>query len=433
VFKILVQDPSTGSGQVKSDARAGEIHTAHGIVKTPAFVAVGTQATVKTLSPEELKEIDVQLLFGNTYHLHLRPGEDLIQDFGGLGKFMEWNGPTITDSGGFQVFSLGQKKVVTLEPGIVPKDVKQKAAFNASEEDMAGLVKINQDGVTFRSHLDGSKHVFTPEISIDIQKKIGADLIIAFDECTPYPATEKYAGEALERTHRWAERSLAEFKSIKSTKGIKSIKGSNEMLNQVQHDKVTGQGLFGVIQGGVFEDLRKESAKFITSLDFDGIAVGGVSVGESKKEMRQVLDWVYPYLPKEKPRHLLGIGEIDDIFDAVEKGMDTFDCVIPTRFGRYGILFISPPLGTLQNKFRLDINKTIYSRDKDPLDPNCECKVCKTYTRAYIHHLFKANEILAYRLASYHNMYLLVNLTEEIRQSLLDGEFQNLKQKWFDN
>lgn len=389
MFKVTKKDSNT-------KARVGEITTAHGVIKTPAFVAVGTQAAVKTLSPEELSEIDVQLLFGNTYHLHLRPGEEVIEGLGGLGKFMHWNKPTITDSGGFQVFSLGQKKIKILQ-----------------EEEEVDLVKIKEDGVTFRSHLDGSKHVFTPEISIEIQKKLGADLIIAFDECAPHPSTHEYTQEAMERTHSWAKRSLEAFKNPDTT--------------------IFKQALYGVIQGGIYKDLREESAKFISSLDFDGIAVGGVSVGESKKEMRDVLSWVHPYLPEEKPRHLLGIGEIDDIFAAVENGMDTFDCVIPTRFGRYGIVFVSPPEGSVSNKFRLDITRTVFNRSTEPLDPNCDCKVCKTYTRAYVHHLFKAGEMLSYRLASYHNMYFLVQLTKKIRHAILEGTFSEMRKKWLEN
>ncbi len=400
-FKIQKSDKS-------SRARVGEIHTPHGIVKTPAFTPVGTQATVKSVSPFELSEIGAEIIFGNTYHLHLRPGEDVIKDFGGLAKFMSWNGPTFTDSGGFQVFSLGQKKIIVFDPGNHAGSKVVDEKDDADEE--TKLVKINQDGVKFRSHLDGSQHLFTPEISIQIQKKLGADLILAVDECVPYPSTKEYAKEATDRTHEWAKRSLREFKNKEST--------------------FFEQGLYGIIQGGVFEDLRVQSAKFISSLDFFGIAIGGVSVGESKKEMRDVLTWVTPHLPEEKPRHLLGIGEIDDIFAAVEFGMDTFDCVIPTRFGRYGIVFCYPPEGNPKNKFRLDVNRTAYAKDKGSVVTGCECFVCKNYSRGYVHHLLKANELLAYRLASYHNVYFLVNLTKQIRQAILEDRFENLKEKW---
>ncbi len=382
-FKIL---------KTNSKARVGEIHTEHGIIQTPAFVPVGTRASVRGLSAEDLKEIGVEILFGNTYHLHLKPGEDIIKELGGLAQFMNWNGPTITDSGGFQVFSLGQAKMKG-EDG---------------EEDT--LVKITEDSVKFRSHIDGSLHEFTPEISIQIQKKLGADLIVAFDECAPHPSTEEYTRGAMVRTHNWLLRCIEEFKNPETT--------------------FFKQYFYGVIQGGVYESLRKESAQFIAAQDTDGIAIGGVSVGESKKEMRQVLEWVHPHLPDDKPRHLLGIGEVDDIFDAVEMGMDTFDCVIPTRFGRYGIVFVSPSIGNVKNKFRMDLNRTVFASDNQPLDPNCTCLTCKNYTRAYIHHLFKVEELLAYRLASYHNVHFLVHLTKKIRQSLLDGNFAEFKKQW---
>lgn len=379
----------------KTHARAGVLKTPHGDIYTPTFTPVGTQATVKGLTPDDLKTIGAQLIFGNTYHLHLRPGEDVVKDLGGLGKFMSWDGQTITDSGGFQVFSLGQKKTVL---------------FADDEKTEVNIVRIKDDGVLFRSHHDGSAHEFTPEISIQIQKKLGADLILAFDECPPHPSTFTYTKEATDRTHRWSERSLKEFKNKKTT--------------------FFEQSLYGIVQGGVFEDLRKDSAEFISSLPFDGIAIGGVAVGESKKEMRDVLKWVAPILPEGKPRHLLGIGEVDDIFDAVENGMDTFDCVIPTRFGRYGIALVSPPEGNIQNRFRLDITKFTYERDSGPLDATCDCSTCKNYTRAYINHLFRVKELLAYRLLSYHNVYFILNLTKKIREAIWEGNFAALKNEW---
>ncbi len=390
-FKIVEKDQ-------KALARAGEIHTSHGVVETPAFVPVGTRGSVRGLSSEDLRKIGVQILFGNTYHLHLKPGEDVIQEFGGLGKFMNWKGVAITDSGGFQVFSLGQKKI--------------KLFADDRGETEVDLVKISEDSVKFRSHIDGSLHEFTPEKSIEIQHKLGADIILCFDECAPCPSTHEYTKAAMKRTHLWAKRCL-EYHS-----------------NDTYHHSDKKQALYGIIQGGVYKDLRRESAQFISSLNFNGIAIGGVSVGESKKEMRNVLSWVHPYLPDGKPRHLLGIGEVDDIFDAVSFGMDTFDCVIPTRFGRYGILFVSPPEGNLKNKFRLDITRSVFSRDKNPIDPNCDCYSCKNYTRAYIHHLFKVEELLAYRLASYHNVYFLIHLTEKIRKAIIDGSFSQFKAQW---
>ncbi len=398
-FEIISKDK-------KSRARSGKIKTPHGTIETPSFVAVGTRATVKGLTPHDLKEIGVQILFGNTYHLHLRPGEDVVKDFGGLGKFMGWDGPTITDSGGFQVFSLGRgKTLIRTRNNAEDFSVEQRIVLQSS----APLVKITEDGVEFRSHIDGSLHNFTSEKSIEIQQKLGADIILTFDECAPHPSTHKYSREAMERTHRWAVRSLATHKSGK---------------------KEFRQALYGIVQGGVYKDLREESAKFISSLPLDGIAIGGVSVGESKKEMRDVLNWIIPFLPTDKPIHLLGIGEIDDIFDSIERGIDTFDCVIPTRFGRYGIVFVHPPEGNLRNRFRIDINKTKFSKDKRPLSKDCGCYVCKTFRRGYVHHLFRVQELLAYRLASYHNMFFINNLVKNIRNAILEGRFGKLKKEW---
>jgi len=388
-FQIISKDS-------KSKARVGKLVTPHGVIDTPAFVPVGTKATVKGLTPQDLKECGVQILFGNTYHLHLRPGEDIVAKFGGLAKFMSWDGPTITDSGGFQVFSLGQKKI---------------KLFADEEETEVNIVNITDNGVKFRSHIDGSSHMFTPEKSMEIQQKLGADLILVFDECAPHTSTNAYTKEAMHRTHNWALRSLKYY-------------------NDTYHYSDKKQALYGIIQGGLFKDLRIKSAKFISNLPFDGIAIGGVAVGESKKEMRDVLSWVHPFLPDNKPRHLLGIGEIDDIFEAVSWGMDTFDCVIPTRFGRYGIAFVSPPEGSAENKFRLQITKAIYATDKSPLDKHCLCSTCQNFTRAYIHHLFRAEELLAYRLLSYHNVFFITHVVKQIREAILDGTFGDLKNVW---
>ena len=362
-FKILHKDK-------KTNARVGEITTAHGVMKTPAFVPVGTQASVKSLTPDEMKEAGVQIFFVNTYHMYLRPGIEVVEKLGGLHKFMGWDGPIITDSGGFQVFSLGR----------------------------SDLVKITDNGVEFRSHWDGSKHLLTPESSMEWQWKLGSDIHIAFDDCTGYPVTHQAAKRSLVRTHSWAKRSLA------------------------SHQKQKGsQALYGSIQGSVYEDLRKESATFISSLDFDGIAIGGVAVGESKKEMVNVLDWVLPILPEEKPRHLLGVGEIDDIFALVEHGIDTFDCVQPTRLARMGRLLA-------QNE--IDITKKTFAEDKKPIDPECQCYTCTHFSRAYIHHLFHVKELLAYRLATIHNLWFVHRLTHDIREAIGDGTFLALKKKW---
>ena len=300
-FEILGKD-------VKSDARAGVIHTVHGDIKTPSFVPVGTQATVKSMSNEDLQEIGVQVFFVNTYHLYLRPGLEAIEKGNGLHSFIGWGKPLMTDSAGFQIFSLG--------------DVNRQRKLCLQGDPLEiPLVKISEEGVKFRSHLDGSGHLFTPEKSIEVQRILGADIMIAFDECCYYPATHDYAKKAMERTHRWALRCLA-------------------AKSKLQGKLSERQTLYGVVQGGVFEDLRRQSAKYISSLPFPGIAIGGVAVGESKKEMKDVLDRVVPLLPEEKTRHLLGVGEIDDIFTLVEKGIDSFDCVMPTRLGRMGHLLV---------------------------------------------------------------------------------------------
>ncbi|MGB9911476.1 MAG: tRNA guanosine(34) transglycosylase Tgt [Microgenomates group bacterium] len=373
-FKIFYQDK-------KTKARVGEITTPHGKIQTPAFVAVGTAASVKSLSPEEIKQTKTQIFFVNTFHLHLRPGEKIIKKLGGIHRFMNWQGPIISDSGGFQVFSLAREKKIK-------------------------LVKITPQGVEFRSPWDGKKCFLSPEESIRIQKDLGTDIILAFDDCTPYPVTEKEAENSLIRTHRWAEESLLAYQKLKSK-----------------------QALYGVIQGSVFENLRKKSARFIASLPFAGMAIGGVSVGESKEEMKKVLDWVTPLLPQDKPRHLLGVGEIDDIFTLIKAGIDTFDCVMPTRLGRMGQVLIKNP--RLKNKnFQYDITKTKFSADPKPLDPYCDCYVCKNFTRAYINHLFRSQELLAYRLATYHNLYFVNQLVAQIRQAIKEGDLEKLEKEW---
>lgn len=385
-FRVLHRDK-------KTKARVGEIATPHGVIKTPAFVAVGTQATVKSLTPEELNTLGVQLFFVNTYHAYLRPGLPVIKKFGGLHRFMGWDKPLITDSGGFQVFSLG----------------RGRGAEVADEN----FVNITDDGVEFRSHWDGSRHFFTPEKSIEIQHALAADITIAFDECTPYPATHTYAHKAMERTHRWARRSLEVHKKL----------------------KIMPQALYGVVQGSVFEDLRKESAKYIAAMDFDGIAVGGVAVGESKKEMVDVLDWTVPLLPNDKPRHLLGVGEIDDIFELVERGVDTFDCVQPTRLARMGrVLTGNYPIIQLSNnpinKWEMDITKKEYAEDVRPIEERCECYTCQHFSRAYLHHLFRVRELLAYRLATIHNIHFVNTLMGEIRRAIITDSFLELKKRW---
>ena len=377
----------------KTQARTGVIHTPHGDIRTPAFVPCGTQATVKSLTPDELDTIGVQLFFVNTYHMYLRPGIGVVKKAGGLHKFMNWNGPIMTDSGGFQIFYLAKK---------------------------ASLVKISDEGVEFQSHWDGTKHLFTPESSMRWQSALGGDMHIAFDDCTPYGVSHEKARLSMERTHRWAQRSLAEHKKLHK---------KNIVL------KTPYQALYGSIQGSVFKDLRQESAKFISGMDFDGIAIGGVSVGESKKQMVDVLDWVTPVLPDDKPRHLLGVGEIDDIFTLVEHGIDTFDCVQPTRLARMGTVLVgNNPINQLANtpikKHELDITNTRYAKDFGPIEKDCSCYTCTHFTRAYLHHLFHVKELLGYRLATIHNLHFIHRLVDDIRESIQDHSFLELKRSW---
>lgn len=397
-FSIQVRDPN-------SFARCAIYETPHGIIETPAFITVGTQAAVKSLTPEDLKEICVQIVLGNTYHLYVRPGPDLIQEMGGLHRFMGWDGPIITDSGGFQIFSLGDaiKHGVGKIANIFPEESFQEAK-NTNKEQQGKLVKIDEDGVTFASHIDGSVHRLTPEKSIEIQKMLGPDIILAFDECTSPFASYEYTKKALKRTHRWAIRCLE----------------ATQMKNEKRRVKNTEQALFGIVQGGEYEDLRKESAKLISSMPFDGFAIGG-SLGKSKKDMESVLDWVIPFLPEEKPRHLLGIGEVSDILHAVARGIDLFDCVQPTRFGRTGRLTTS--------QGNIDICNANFRNDKHPPDPACSCRVCACFSRAYLHYLFRAKELLAYRLASYHNLYFIHHLFYKIRQAIKQGTFKSFKEQ----
>lgn len=404
-FKIIAKDKS---------ARAGEIKTNHGSVLTPAFFPVGTKGTLKSMTGAQIREIKPQAVLGNTYHLMLQPGEEIVAKLGGLAKMMGLKGaasngtaqslPTFTDSGGFQVFSLG----VGLEkPGVkFLKEEKLKIKNNISnlkdEEPRPRLNRITEEGVEFQSHIDGSKHKLNPESSIAIQEKLGADLIVGFDdlESPTYPEAE--TRKSLELTNRWELRSL------------KSQKRKDQLL-------------YGVTHGGRFENLRRESAKFVNS-NFDAIALGGAHA--NKKNLYEVVDWTVAELDAEKPRHLLGIGEVDDIFEGIERGIDTFDCVIPTRLGRMGHVFVSPPIGNSKNRFRYDINKSKFASDLAPIDPNCDCYVCKTHPRAYINHLFRARELLAFTLASYHNVYFMVRLTDKIRASIFDGKFEKLKKEW---
>lgn len=340
----------------QSGARLGVVHTPHGDFETPAFMPVGTQATVKGMSSEEMKELDAQIILSNTYHLYMRPGDELVKEAGGLHKFMNWDRPILTDSGGFQVFSLNE------------------------------LRKITEEGVEFRSHLDGSKHFFSPERSIEIQNNLGSDIIMAFDECTPYPADEEYADASLERTTRWAKR-CKDF-----------------------HKNVENQSLFGIVQGSMYPHLRKKSAEQLVALNFPGYALGGLSVGEPAELMYDMLDECVKYLPKEKPRYIMGVGSPDYLIQGAISGMDMFDCVLPTRIGRNGTVMTS--------QGRIIARDAKYARDFGPLDPECDCYVCRNYSRAYIRHLLKAGEVLGIRLTTWHNIHFLLNLMRKVRAAI---------------
>ena len=389
----------------KSKARLGILKTPHGEIKTPAFVTVGTKGTVKSLTPTDLNEVGTQMVFVNTYHIVLSPGIDVIEKFGGIHRFSGINQPIITDSGGFQVFSLGRKKAQK-------RDIKENNTKMVDSDNRAEplLIKISEEEVKFRSPIDGKIFFFTPEFSIETQKKIGSDFVVAFDECIYYGASYEYTKKATERTNFWAERSLTAFKSKVKSQKLKVGKK---------------QEIFGVIQGGLFKDLRQKSAEFISSLPFFGLAIGGVSVGETKKEMRDQVSWVMEILKWEKrPIHLLGVGEIDDIFDTIKMGVDMMDCVIPTRHARMGKLYTYQISNIKNQKYLLsikdikeiDIIKSCFKEDINPIDPNCQCYTCKNFSRAYLHHLFKQRELLAYRLATIHNLYFFERLFEKIRK-----------------
>lgn len=382
-----------------SRTRTGIIHTDHGDIETPVFMPVGTQATVKSLDTRDLESLGAEIILGNTYHLHLRPGEDIIEKLSGLHSFMNWPHPILTDSGGFQVFSLREKR---------SKDQKTKRS-EETDTNNANLVKIDEEGVTFTSHIDGSKHRFTPESAIDIQHKLGADIIMAFDECTPDDVDEAYAREAMERTHRWAERCLAAHKDQK----IKRSKDYNQFL-------------FGIIQGSNYRQLREESAEFISSLNFDGIAIGGESIGYNMDATKDILEWIMPTIPEDKPHYTMGVGFSPmDIFEVVERGIDMFDCVAPTRMARNGTVFVRK-----EKKYRIDVTNAQFREDKNPIDRDCTCYTCQNHTRAYLNHLFKAQEILGHRLATIHNLHFFLNLMREIRTAIRKDRLLKLKKEW---
>ncbi len=353
----------------QSGARLGVLHTPHGDIPTPIYMPVGTAACVKAMTSREMEEIGTQILLSNTYHLHLRPGEDLVKEAGGLHRFMDWHKPILTDSGGFQVFSL------------------------------AGIRKIREEGVTFQSHIDGSRHFIGPETSMDIQQALGSDIAMAFDVCSPFPCDYDTARENMERTHRWAERCKA-------------------------HHTREDQAVFGIVQGAFYKDLRIESAKALAAMDFPGYGIGGLSVGEPKPVMYEMLDEIRPYMPENKPRYLMGVGTPDCLVEGVLRGIDMFDCVLATRIARNGTV--------LTSRGRVVVKNNQFAHDFGPIDEACDCYACQHYTRAYVRHLFKAGEITAGRLASIHNLRFLIHMMEEIREAIAEDRFLDYRREFYE-
>jgi queuine tRNA-ribosyltransferase len=380
--------------------RTGVIRTPHGDIHTPAFIAVATQAAVKAVLPETMKALGAQALLGNAYHLYLRPGADIVEQAGGLAAFMNWPGPTLTDSGGFQVLSLGAGlgKVLVM-------DLQTVEADDIIAEGKQRLAHVDDDGVTFTSHIDGSRHRFTPELSMRIQHQLGADIIFAFDELTTLLNTRDYQEQSVQRTHRWAQRSIDEHRRLSA-----------------QRPDKPGQALFGVVQGAQYEDLRRQAARGLNSIvgqdgrGFDGYGIGGAL---EKRNLATIIGWVIDELPDDKPRHLLGISEPDDLFDAVAAGVDMFDCVSPSRNARNAALYSAAG--------RYHITNARYRRDFSPVDPDCDCYTCANYTRAYLHHLFKSKEILAKMLCTIHNERFVIGLVDQIRNAIAAGEFDELR------
>ena len=362
-YELIHQDRKTG-------ARRGVIHTPHGDIQTPVFMPVGTQAAVKAMRPEQVRELGAEITLSNTYHLYLRPGHELIREAGGLHRFMNWNRAILTDSGGFQVFSLGQ------------------------------LRKITEEGVHFQSHIDGSRHILTPEKAVEIQNALGSDIMMAFDECAPYPADREYIRDSMERTLRWLERCKA------------------------AHRNRERQSLFAIMQGGMYRDLRRECAERMVEMDFPGYAIGGLSVGEPKEQMLEILDDCVDYLPQDRPRYLMGVGTPDYLFEAVERGIDMCDCVEPTRIARHGLATTS--------RGRINIKNARFERDFSPLDPECDCYTCRNYSRAYIRHVFKAGEMMSAMLLSNHNLHFLINMMAGMRKAIEEDRFTEFKKEFYD-
>lgn len=362
-YQLIKKDKNT-------KARRGIVHTPHGDIQTPVFMPVGTQAAVKAMRPEQVRDMGAEIILSNTYHLYLRPGHEIVREAGGLHKFMNWDRAILTDSGGFQVFSLGS------------------------------LRKITEEGVKFRSHIDGSPHMITPEKSIEIQNSLGSDIMMAFDECAPYPADRTYVKNSLERTTRWLKRC------------------------KDYHRDWERQSLFGIMQGGMYKDLRRQSAEEIVELDLPGYAIGGLSVGEPKELMLDILDDCVDYLTEDKARYLMGVGSPDYLFEGVERGVDMFDCVLPTRIARHGLAMTSAG--------RVNIKNAMYERDWEPLDPECDCYTCRNYSKAYLRHLFKSGEMLSSMLLSNHNLHFLIKMMGNIRKAIEEDRFLEYKKEFYD-
>lgn len=404
--------------------RAGILKTPHGVVETPVFMPVGTHATVKALRPDDLQALGAQIILGNTYHLYLRPGSKLIKQMGGLHTFMNWHGPILTDSGGFQAFSLG----LMIKHGV--RKMGPAKAKKTNKKSGTLVSKMTEEGVVFTSHLDGSKHILTPELSAEVQLDLGSDIVLALDELLSPLSDRRYARESLDRTHRWEERTKAYFDA-----NLKN--GTNP-----------GAQMFGILQGVYDRDIRETEAKWVASQDFSGVSIGG-SFGTSEhyrgdldtevvdvdwaaaRAINETMEWVVPLLPEDWPKHGLGIGEVQNLFECIERGIDMFDCVSPTRRARHGNLYISPQNGgNTKNHFTTNIRRSDYIADSKPIDPGCVCYSCQNFSRSYIRHLFMGSEILSYQLATIHNVHFIVNLVKQIRQAILDDRFEEYKASW---
>jgi len=379
-----------------SKARIGEIVTPHGIVETPNFIFCATKAAIKALSPVQMKEAGTQIILSNTYHLMLSPGGEVVERLGGLHKFMGWNGPMFTDSGGFQVFSLGH--------GSVASEIKGKRMTHRPKT----MLKITEEGVTFKSYLDGSLHVLTPEKSMEVQRQLGADLVVVFDECTPFHVDKSYTAQSMRLSHRWGERSLKAFKN----------------------HNTGAQALYGIIQGGVYPDLRKESCDFVNSQDFFAHAIGG-SLGASKEQMYEVVAMAMEELDPKRPVHLLGIGGLRDIFKGVREGIDTFDCVHPTRLARHGGALVKPSSqDTAGNREHISIKNSVYKFDEGPLEEGCPCQTCATFSRAYLHYAFRAQELIAIQAITLHNVSFMNRFMQAIRQGIIEDNLDTVEKSW---